>query len=114
VAISPQSPVETDRTAERNGLRFPVLSDAGNAVARRYGLVWALEPDRQALYQRLGHDLPRINADPAWELPLAAGYVIAPDGRVVHARVDPRIQIRLEPTDALAAVRSLASETLAG
>lgn len=103
--ISPQRQEESVATARRNFLHFPVLSDYGNAVARRYGLVWPVEPQRRALLERLGHDLSRINATPDWELPVAAGYVIAPDGRVVSAHVDPRINRRMEPQAALAALR---------
>jgi peroxiredoxin len=110
LAISPQTQAASLSTAERNSLRFPLLSDADNAVARRYGLVWRLDADLQALYQRLGHDLPRVNATPTWELPVAAGYVVAPDGRVTLAHVDPRVNRRMEPADALAAVRELQSQ----
>ncbi|MBU6497201.1 MAG: AhpC/TSA family protein [Rhodospirillales bacterium] len=107
LAISPQTPDQSLSTAERNALCFPVLSDAGNAVARRYGLVWKLDADYRALYERLGHDLPRINGTPGWELPVAAGYVIDTDGRVALARVDPRVHRRLEPEEALEAVLRL-------
>lgn len=107
LAISPQTRANSLTTAERNGLAFPLLSDASNAVARRYGLAWSVDPELRALFQRLGHDLPRINATPDWELPLAAGYVIARDGHVVAAEVDPRAHRRLEPAAALDAVRKL-------
>lgn len=40
VAISPQTPDNALSTAEKKGLTFPVLSDAGNGLARRYGLVF--------------------------------------------------------------------------
>jgi peroxiredoxin len=103
--ISPQRQEESVATARRNFLHFPVLSDSANAVARRYGLVWPIEPQRRALLERLGHDVSRINGTPEWELPVAAGYVIAPDGRVVSAHVDPRINRRMEPLEALAALR---------
>lgn len=86
-----------------------MLSDHDNQVARRYGLVVTLPPDLQAVYRRLGHDLPAINGVPGWELSMPAGYVIAPgDGRIVLAHVDPRVHLRLEPADALAAVQRLA------
>jgi peroxiredoxin len=103
--VSPQRPDESAATARRNCLHFAVLSDAGNAVARRYGLVWSIEPQRRALLERLGHDLSRINASPEWELPVAAGYVIAPDGRIVSAHLDPRVNHRMEPQAALEALR---------
>jgi peroxiredoxin len=88
-------------------LPFPVLTDHDNAVARRYGLVLALPPEVQEAYRRLGHDLPAINKVPRWELPMPAGYVVAPDGRIVFAAVDPRPHRRMEPADALAALEAL-------
>ena len=37
IAISPQLPDESMSTAEKNELSFPVLSDAGNKVAKEFG-----------------------------------------------------------------------------
>ncbi|MDR3418807.1 MAG: peroxiredoxin-like family protein [Nevskia sp.] len=113
LAISPQPPPQSASMVECSALPFPVLSDHDNQVARRYGLVVTMPPDLQAVYRRLGHDLPAINGVPGWELSMPAGYVIAPgdgrpgDGRIVLAHVDPRIHLRLEPADALAAVKRL-------
>lgn len=107
LAVSPQTEAVSLATAERNALRFPLLADAENAVARRYGLVWHLDPAVQALYARLGHDLPRLNGSESWDLPMAAGYVIAPDGVVRLAQVSPQVNRRLEPALALEALGAL-------
>ncbi len=107
MAISPQSQAHTAATAERNGLNFPVLSDHDNAVSAQFGLVWTLDPEHRAIYERLGHPLPRINGTDSWDLPVPAGYVIGQDGRITFAHVDPRVNRRLEPAAALAAVRQL-------
>jgi len=107
LAISPEAGQQRAWTADCSWLPLPVLTDRDNAVARRYGLVVALPPEVQAVYRRLGHDLPAINGVPGWELPMPAGYVIAPDGRIAFARVDPRLHMRMEPTEALAAVAVL-------
>jgi peroxiredoxin len=107
LAISPQGKSATAATADSNALRFPVLSDRDNSVARKYGLVWKLGPEERAKYLRLGHDLPRINGTDSWELPATASYVIAPDGRVKLAHVEAGVHRRLEPEAALEAVRSL-------
>ncbi len=108
VAVAPQARPGLAVLAELQNLHFPLLTDAGNDVARRYGLVWEVDEELRALYRRLGHDLTRLNAVPAWELPIGAGYVIAPDGHVVAARVDPHVTRRLTPARALAALRALA------
>ncbi len=107
VAISPQTTGVTLDTAERNGLGFPILADHGNAVARRYGLVWELGPEVRAVYERLGHALPRINGTTDWTLPIPAGFVIGRDGKIAYAHVDTRVTSRLEPRLALEAVREL-------
>ena len=43
-AISPQKLQHSGFTAEQHGLRFHVLTDSGNQVARQYGVAWPL-PD---------------------------------------------------------------------
>jgi peroxiredoxin len=107
LAISPESPQRCASTADCSWLPFPVLSDHANAVARLYRVVVALPPEMQAVYRRLGHDLPTINGVPGWELSMPATYVIAPDGRIVLDHVDPRAHSRMEPQAALEAVEML-------
>jgi peroxiredoxin len=109
LAISPQPPRQSAATVEGSALPFPVLSDHDNQLARRYGVVVTVPPELQAVYRRLGHDVAAVNGVPNWDLPMPAGYVIAPeDGRIVLAHVDPRLHLRMEPADALAAVERLA------
>ena len=91
-------------TAEQKGLTFPVLSDAGNEVARRYGLVYSLSQLRA-----VSADLPVYNGDDSWELPMPGTFVIAPDGTVRLAFVDADWTRRLEPTALLNALRGFAN-----
>jgi peroxiredoxin len=105
VAVSPQLPDASLSTAERNALSFPVLSDVGNLVAREYGLVFTV-PDEVITYYRehRKHDLTAANGPGDWELPVPATFVIAPDGTVVLADVDPDYTRRLEPAAILEAL----------
>ena len=105
VAVSPQTPDNSLTTAEKKGLTFPVLSDAGNAVARRYGLVFSLSQTLRAV----SADLPAYNGDDSWELPMPGTFVIAPDGTVQLAFVDVDWTRRLEPAAILDALRQLAN-----
>ena len=105
VAVSPQTPDNSLTSAEQKGLTFPVLSDAGNEVARRYGLVYSLS---QAL-RAVSADLPVYNGDDSWELPMPGTFVIAPDGTVRLAFVDADWTRRLEPAALLDALRGLAN-----
>lgn len=107
VAVSPQLPDGSLTTAETNALTFDVLSDAGNSVARRFGLVYALPEDLRDALRSNNKALPAINGDGSWELPVPATYVIASDGHIAHASIEVDYRKRLEPDAILTALTSL-------
>lgn len=101
IAVSPEAPERAMTTREKNALGFHVLSDLGNEVARRYGLVFEMPEELRTVYRARGLDLGAINADGRWELPIPAGFVIGPDGIVLRAHLDPDYRNRMEPADAM-------------
>ncbi len=101
LAISPQTQKHSYMTRDMHHLRFPVLSDAGNQVARNFGLVYRLPPELQALYESIYTKLPGYNGDSSWELPLAATYVVRPDGIISSVRIDADWRQRPEPEEIL-------------
>lgn len=107
VAISPQLPDGSLSTVEANELTFDVLSDAGNSVARGFGLVWSLPEELRAALRSNNKALPGINGDDSWELPVPATYVIGRDGRVALDAIDVDYRNRLEPDAILTTLRSL-------
>jgi peroxiredoxin len=107
VAISPELPEQSLSTAQADELTFHVLSDVGNQVARRFGLVYALPEELRAALRSSNKALPGINGDESWELPVPATYVIARDGRIVLAYIEVDYRKRLGPEAILDALRSL-------
>jgi peroxiredoxin len=101
VALSPQTPANSRKSQRDNKLVFPILSDAGTAVAAAFGLRIALPADLIEVYRQFGNDLPRINDDPAWVLPMPARYVIGTDGVIAYAEVNPDYTRRPDPSDLL-------------
>lgn len=101
VAISPQTRANSRKSQRDNKLGFPILSDAGTAVAAGFGLRFALPDDLIAVYGQFGNDLPKINDDPAWVLPMPARYVIGTDGVIAYAEVNPDYTRRPDPSDLL-------------
>ena len=104
VAISPEKPDNSLSTAEKNEIRFPILTDTGNAYANSLGLVFELEGNLKDLYQGFGLDLPNLNANSGWTLPIPAVYSVAADGTIRFADVDLDYRRRAEPADAIAAL----------
>jgi peroxiredoxin len=108
VAVSPQTPDQSLSTAEKNALRFPVLSDAGSHVAKAFGIAFDLADELRPIYRRLGHGLPEMNGDDSWVLPIPATFVIDRDGVIAFAFVDTDYRSRLEPADIVAVLDTLA------
>lgn len=108
VAISPELPDRGLDTAAKNGLDFDVLSDPGNGVARRFGLVFRLSDELVEIYRRNGNDLERHNGDGSWELPVPGTFLVDRTGRIALADVDPDYSRRLDPAEVLEALEKLA------
>lgn len=101
VAISPQTPDASLTTQMKHDLKFPVLSDAGNRIARKFGLVFALDDGLKKIYDAFGIDLLAHNGDNSLELPVPATYLIGSDGVVLAAYVNVDYRDRLEPEVAI-------------
>jgi peroxiredoxin len=101
VAISPQTQKHSYMTRDMHRLRFPVLSDSGNEVARAFGIVYRVSPEMQRLYESIMTKLPGYNGDASWELPLPATYVVRTDRIISFARVDADWRQRPEPAEIL-------------
>ncbi len=108
VAISPQTPEYSLSTAEKDELKFAVVSDAGNKVAKQYGLAYKAPPSAAEMLEK-GVGLAKWNGDSSLELPISATYVVAPDGTIAWAFVDTDYRNRAEPADIIAALRALQS-----
>lgn len=103
VAIGPQIQRQSDFMAGQHGLPFPVLSDPGNTVAEKFGLVYTIPEYHRSYYRSILVNIPFVNGDESWRLPLPATYVIARDGRIVFAEAHADFRVRPEPEEALSA-----------
>ena len=104
-AISPQTVKQSFFMADQHRLRFPLLSDAGNQVARQFGLVYRVPPEQESIYRRAFINLPFTNGDESWELPIPETYVVEQDGTVLFASANEDYTERPEPAEILAHLR---------
>ena len=104
VAISPQTVQQSFFMVDQHRLRFPLLSDVGNEVARQFGVVYRVPKFQQSVYRRAFINLPLANGDESWELPIPATYVIERDGMALYASSNPDYTERPEPDEILSAV----------
>ena len=103
VAIGPQTERQNDFMVAQHGLPFAVLSDPGCALAEKFGVAYTVPESMREYYQSILINIPFVNGDESWRMPLPATYVISPDGRVVFAEAHADFRVRAEPEEALTA-----------
>jgi peroxiredoxin len=99
VGMAPETPDKATSTAERHQLEIDILSDPGNQVSARLGLVFELPAHLRPIYEGLGIDIPGYNGDDSFTLPVPATYIVRQDGTVAHAFVNADYTKRLEPAE---------------
>jgi len=139
VAISAQTVHQNYLMADQHKLHFPLLSDAGNHVARQFGLVYRVPEYQQEVYRRVFVNLPFVNGDSSWELPIPATFILFDKGThhkgregtrrstadesglsanpeqfgthsvIVYASANPDYTDRPEPADILRRIQQLSS-----
>jgi peroxiredoxin len=101
IAISPQTAPNSRRSQRDNKLGFPILSDVKAQVANAFGIRFALPDYLVEVYKGFKNDLPLINDDPSWVLPMPARYVIGTDGVIAYAEINPDYTQRPDPSELL-------------
>lgn len=76
VAISPQTPEGSELAVANGGLDYTVLSDPGNALVRRLGLLTEPSSEARAAHTELGFDVADSNADATGDIPFPTVLVV--------------------------------------
>lgn len=98
IALSPELPDKSLSTAEKNNLPFSILSDINNEVARKYDLVFKLDPKTANMYEEK-FGLSDYNGNKNAELPIPATYIIDQNGIIRYAYVNPDYKLRANPEE---------------
>jgi peroxiredoxin len=103
VAIGPQTERQNDFMVAQHRLPFAVLSDPGCVLAEKFGVAYTVPEYLREYYLSVLINVPFVNGDESWRLPMPATYVISSAGRVVFAEAHADFRVRAEPEEALAA-----------
>lgn len=104
VAISPETERQNEFAVDQHKFSFPLLSDHGCKVAEQFGLAYTISPEQQNYYRSILINIPFINGDESWRLPLPATYVIDRAGKVAFASAYADFRVRPDPEEVLAAL----------
>ena len=89
------------KSQRENKLDFKILSDPKSEVANAFGIRFALPDYLVEVYKGFKTDLPVVNDDPSWVLPMPARYVIGTDGVIAYAEINPDYTQRPDPSELL-------------
>jgi peroxiredoxin len=106
VAISPELPDYSLSMAEKNDLKFPVLSDLHNTLTKKLGILYD-QSGARGLHDKLGIDLIARNGEDTWEVPIPATILVDKSGIVRATYIETDFRKRLEPEVALRWIDSL-------
>jgi peroxiredoxin len=106
IGISPQTTRQNDFLAIQHALGFPLLSDAGCKVASQFGLTYTISAPFREYYRSILVNIPLVNGDESWQLPLPATYVLAPDNTILQASAHADFRVRPDPVEVLDALGS--------
>jgi peroxiredoxin len=107
VAVTPDTGTALAAAKRDNRLGYELLSDVDLGVGLAFGIIFRVPDAIRALYLRLGIDLGARHGNDAWLLPLPATYIVARDGIIRHAELDPDFKKRMEPAEILRILREL-------
>ncbi|NER03362.1 MAG: AhpC/TSA family protein [Okeania sp. SIO3C4] len=107
IAISPEKPDNSLSTVEKNELKFEVLSDTDNNVARKFGIVYEFPEYLENTYNGFGLDLKEHNNSKKIELPIPATYVINQQGVIQYAFAEEDYTLRANMEDIIEALKAL-------
>ena len=110
IAITPETPDNSLSTTEKNELTFEVLSDKGNAVARKFNLVYTLPDELNEIYKKFGIQLDQSQGNTKNELPISATYVVDTNGKIIYDYIKEDYKLRADPNEV---VQVLEKETVA-
>jgi peroxiredoxin len=99
VVISPQKPDGSLSSQQKNALAFPVMSDPGNVLADRLGILTTPSAQAQAAMAQLGLDLTAANADGTPTLPMPTVVIADADHTIRWIDVHPDYTNRTEVAD---------------
>jgi peroxiredoxin len=108
-AVSPQVPEKLVDIKTRHGFTFDVASDIGNALGRRFGILFEFDEGSKKAAAASGTWIGETTGTGTWELPMPAIVVIGQDRVVRFADVSPDWMARTEAEPVIDAVRALSA-----
>jgi peroxiredoxin len=109
VSISQQTVAENAKAHAQLKLGFPILSDLGGRIAQLFGVRWCIPELLRNVNRKSGIDLPLLNGDESWTLPIPARFILDRAGVIAYSEINPGRSSRSPARDVLPVLDHLRS-----
>ena len=106
-AITPEAGGLALKVKRERHFGFDILCDLDNGVALSFGLVFRVPNEFEEFFRSVNRDLSLIYDNNSWFLPIPATYIVARDGTIAHAYVNPDFRHRLDPGEIVRVLSAL-------
>lgn len=101
IAISPQIADSTLTLQQKKELQFTLLSDMDNKIAKKYGISFTLDSDKNKLYEEK-ISLSKYNGNTTGLLPIPVTYIIDKEKIIRYAYINEDYTKRVDPNELIA------------
>ena len=105
--IAPDTPATMKATRARYNVQARFLSDSQMRAARAFRIAYEVDTATIAQLKSHGIDLEAASGERHHQLPVPAVYVVATNGRIQFAYVNPDYSVRLDPELLLAVLQTV-------
>ncbi len=109
IAVTADRPAKLVQSLEDKGLNYALYSDSSLTAARRFGIVFQLDDETVARYQKFGIDLEDASGHDHHQLPVPSVFLVEAGGTIRWVYSNPDYKVRPENEKLLEAARELAA-----
>lgn len=106
VAVSADRPENIEKSIEKHGLRYTLLSDSAKTAAKAFGLAFRVDEKTLEAYKKFGIDLTAASGINDHVLPVPAVFIVRKNGEIVFEYVNPNYKVRLNSQVLLAILKA--------
>jgi peroxiredoxin len=97
ITISPQTQDKSLYIKEKYSLDSHILYDKNNSIGKDFGIVYKLDDEAIAIYDKLKIDILEANRNGTYNLPFPATYIVNKNYEIIYAFLDENPRKRCEP-----------------
>lgn len=108
IAISPQKPEYSTKTAKKSGASFRLLYDEDYMISNSYDVTF--KPPEAVIFKYntlLNANLKKAHSDESQQLPIPATYIINKEGKIIWRQFNPNYKIRSSVKDILEVIKQI-------